>query len=305
MSRQARPLSAPDDLRARAAERSRKAAQRAAQKATRRRAWPAWTRPALRVFAWTAPVIAIAGFGWWSVQSGHAERTVGQIGESVAERVAEVTAGAGFTVRDVLVEGRGETPRGDIMDALGVGSGSPLLAVDLDRARSELERLPWVATAVIERRLPDTLFVRLTERRPLALWQHDGKLALIDTDGTVLTDHDLGRYRNLPILVGSDAPKYAAALLQDLAPYGDLVKRMEAAVRVGQRRWDLRLDNGVSVRLPETGVDRALARLAEVLAKQPILDRDVVAIDLRLPDRLVIQTSTASAERRKLPQEKI
>lgn len=289
------------DLRARAAERSRSAARKAAEKATRRRGWPRWTGAALKACAVALPVLALGAGAAWLVQSGGIGRTAERLGDTVVG----AAAGAGLIVREVMVEGRGETPREEIMNALGVARGAPILGLDLERARTDLERLPWVATATVERRLPDTVFVRLTERRPLALWQREGRLSLIDTDGVVLTERDLGRYRNLPIIVGADAPRHAGALLDALAEVPAVAKHVQAAVRVGGRRWDLRLDSGVAVRLPETEIRHALRQLAEVVAKHPLLERDVVAIDLRLPDRLVVQTSPGSAERRRLPQEKI
>lgn len=295
------PPSASDDLRARTAERTRRNAQRAAQKANRRRSWPRWTGRALRFGLVVLPVAAACGFAYWGWRDGLHLR----LAESAATGFVRASMEAGLVVREVMVEGRGETDAEALMRALDVVRGSPILTFAPDRARAEIERLPWVATATVERRLPDTVFVRLTERRPMALWQRHGELALIDVDGTVLTERGLGRYADLPILVGEDAPGHGPDLIRQLEEVPELRPRVEAAVRVGGRRWNLHMKNGVEVRLPEGDVTGALRQLAELEAEHPLLERDVVAIDLRLPDRLVIQTSAKAAERMRQKQEKI
>lgn len=291
----------PDELRARTAERTRRNAQRAAQKANRRRAWPRWTAKAVRVAAVLVPLAGAVGAGAWGWHDGVHLR----IAEQVQASLVRASMEAGLVVREVMVEGRSETDADALMRAIDVVRGSPILVFDPDRARVEIERLPWVAAATVERRLPDTVFIRLTERRPMALWQREGRLALIDVDGVVLTERDLGRYPDFPILVGPDAPQHGQELIALLKAQPMLHRRVEAAVRVGDRRWNLKLRNGIEVRLPEAGLAEALRQLADLEEKHPLLERDVVAIDLRLPDRLIVQTSAATAEKIRLPGEKI
>jgi cell division protein FtsQ len=227
------------------------------------------------------------------------------MGDKATSALLDLTVDAGLEVQEVLVEGRNETDRNAVMAAIQVKRGDPIMKFDPEAARAGLERLRWVATATVERRLPDTVFVKLDERRPMALWQRDGKLALIDRDGEVLTERELGRYNNLLQIIGADAPKHAQELLGHLGTVPALFKRVNAATRIGGRRWDLHLSNGVIVRLPESDIGGALHHLADQEAKQPVLDRDIVAVDLRMPDRLVIQTSTTAAQRRRAPEQKI
>src|SRR6185437_13276936 len=97
--------------------------------------------------------------------------------------------------------------------------------------------------------LPDTIHVTIVERMPFAFWQRQGKLALIDRDGTVITDTGLDRFPGLIVLVGDDAPQNAAKLLEMIASEKTIADRVTAAVRVGGRRWRLHLDNGINVEL--------------------------------------------------------
>jgi cell division protein FtsQ len=152
-----------------------------------------------------------------------------------------------------------------------------------------------VRSATIERRLPGTLFVRLVERRPLAVWQHGGIQQLIDREGAVIAVEDLSRFARLPIVVGDDAAPNAAALIDALASEPELAARVTAAVRVGGRRWNLRIDDVIDVLLPEEGAAGAWSRLAELERANALLKRDVQTVDLRLPDRLVLRVNAPPA----------
>jgi len=207
-------------------------------------------------------------------------------------------------VQDIRVKGRDKTASDDLLEALGVERGAPILAFNPHHAREAVEQIPWVRLARVERRLPDTIAVTLIEREPMALWQQDRQMRLIDADGVVLTANDLSRWPNLPLLVGADAPKRGPALLKLLAEEPAVGSLVEAAVLVGSRRWDLRLKNGIDIRLPEHDVANALHQLALVQQTNGILDKDVVAVDLRIPDRLSVQTSAAAADLRRKPPEK-
>jgi cell division protein FtsQ len=302
MSRVNKPaLCAPRDLRARTAERARNDTQKATQKANCRRGRPRWVRAAVKAGLIALPVVMMGGAGTWAYQTGW----FGTMGDKATAALLDLTVDAGLEVQEVLVEGRNETDRAAVMAAIQVKSGDPIMKFDPEVARAGLERLRWVATATVERRLPNTVFVKLDERRPMALWQRDGKLALIDRDGEVLTERELGRYNNLLQIIGADAPKHAQELLGHLGTVPALFQRVNSATRIGGRRWDLRLTNGVVIRLPESDIGGALHHLVDQEAKQPVLDRDIVAVDLRLPDRLVIQTSATAAQRRRAPEQKI
>ena len=203
----------------------------------------------------------------------------------------DCTARFGLVVNDVRVEGRETTDPETILTALGAGPGTPILAVSPKRAKEQLEALPWVGSAVVERRLPDTLYVRLVERKPLALWQHSGKIELIDREGAVIPVSHLDRFAKLPLVVGDNAASHAAELLDILATEPDLAARVSAAIRVGDRRWNLRIDNAIDVLLPADSPASAWAQLANLERSSAILKRDVQVVDVRLPDRLVVRVN--------------
>ena len=159
-----------------------------------------------------------------------------------------------------------------------------------------MQALPWVRHASVRRVLPDTLVVEIIERRPLALWQHDKKFALIDEEGHVILREDVGPFSRLMVVVGEDAPANAMALVRMLASEPDLMARVKAAVRVGGRRWNLHMADGIDVKLPEQDPERAWRRLGDYQRQHRVLDKPVRVLDLRLDDRLVVRPAARPNE---------
>jgi len=252
----------------------------------RRQPLARWARNTLRAGLWAAVAAAIVVGPAWLWRAG----LVARAAETAWSPIVEASAALGLVVREVVAEGRRETKRAELLAALGIKGGEPILAFDPDDARKRIEALPWVRSAAVERRLPDTIRIRILERRAMAWWQKDGKLVLIDRFGDPIPVAASGRFDNLIVLVGDDAPAHAAELIRMLGREPDLAGRVHAAVRVGARRWNLRMDAGIDVRLPEDGSEAAWAKLAELERKHGILSRDIEAVDLRLPDRLIVQT---------------
>jgi cell division protein FtsQ len=192
-------------------------------------------------------------------------------------------------VQQITINGRANTPEPLLRAALGVSTGDPILGFSVSAARDRIESLSWVEHVAVERRLPGTIFVDLTERRPFAIWQSQGKFLLVDRDGQVVTNEDVAQFATLPLVVGNGAPAHAAALLDLLETVPDIRDRVAAAVRVGERRWNLQLKNNIIVMLPEGHEDAALKRLHDLQTTQSLLDRPLVFVDLRLPDRLAVR----------------
>ena len=212
-----------------------------------------------------------------------------QPGGTIARLRDAIASAANMRVQQIVIEGRSNTPEGSLAAAIGVHTGDSMLGFSLANARQRVEALSWVEHATVERRLPGTLVVNLVERRPYAIWQHDGKFVLIDREGQVVANEDVAAFGDLPLVVGAGAPQAATALLEALAAQPALKGRVIAAVRVGERRWNLRMKNGTDVLLPEGAEPQALAKLADLQSTESLLDRPLVVVDMRLPDRLVVR----------------
>lgn len=242
-------------------------------------------RPRTALRAGGGAVLLVAAL--WAWQSGFVGRQVDQAVDSLLRTTADL----GLKVGNVHVVGRHHTSSEEILATLGVKQGEPLLGFDPHAARERLESLAWVQTASVERRLPDLIHVTLVEREALALWQLEGALQVIDAEGRVIPDADPADFAGLPMVVGEGAEREAKELfrLLDSEPY--LRTRVEAAVRVGTRRWNLRLQPGIDVRLPEEGALEAWQTLARLDREDGLLSRDLVVIDMRQPDRLLVRPS--------------
>lgn len=176
-------------------------------------------------------------------------------------------------------------------------NGESLLGYDVTKARDALKTSPWVADASVTKVYPNKIAVNIEERSVFAIWQNANDTFLIDREGRSLAAYD-GRANDLPIIVGKGAAKTSSLLLDSLSRYPDVAMRVKTHVRVGNRRWDLHMDNGVLVMLPEMGVDSEIQRLAILNKEQGLLERDISQIDMRLSDRLVLKLSDDSARMR-------
>lgn len=262
-------------------------------KAPQRRGALAWAFRAIKRLRWPGRRIALRGgaavlalcFGIYLAIGSNASHLVDSIGRGIAALGVE----AGFTVQNVFAEGRRAVPSRTVLEVLGVERGSPLLAFDAEAARNRLESLDWIKSAIVERRLPDTIMVRITERQPLALWQNAGKLVLIDREGAAFGATEVARYGHLPLVVGDGAQHEAPRLFDAMAAEPQLFKHVASAIWVGGRRWNVRFDSGLEARLPEGDVGAAWAKLSALIETRELLKRPVAAVDLRLEDRTVIR----------------
>jgi cell division protein FtsQ len=225
--------------------------------------------------------------GWFHRQAAH-----------LAESGLRLTQKAHFAVNDIIVEGRQHTDRDQLFVALEAPAKSPIFAFDPAAAEARIARLSWIDSVTVERRLPDTIYVRLSERAPLARWQDNGRISVIDTMGKVLPDADPNGFGQLPLIVGTGAPAGAEALFESLRRFPMVGRLVTASVRVGERRWDLHLQGKIVARLPEGDIAAALKRLSILITDEKILERDIVAIDLRIPDRLILESGGAPPAQR-------
>jgi len=264
--------------------------QRQSQRIMREKAAMKRRKLILRRMQYAGGVLAIIGGasgGFWMWKNSIVSHTT----QAMVTGGYRMTAKAGFSLQSLYLEGRNRTPMSDITQALGVKKGDPILQASLDGIREKLEAIPSVKTAAVERALPGTLYVRIVEREPVALWQKDGKIILVDDNGVAMNDLDSAPYMHLPLIVGDEAPKHVKEILTILAREPELSKRFTAAVWVGDRRWNIRLTGGVEVKLPEKDPEAAWQALADLQTHQQLLDRDIRAIDLRAPGKLFIKLS--------------
>lgn len=272
---------------ARGASWQEECAQISRQKAKTKR-WNDIKRRALIILAVAMLSYGAVG-GWLLWRSGD----VSQAGDVVAFWAYDLTRRVGFEVRQIRVEGAEVLPAMKVVQAAQIAPGDPLLRLDVHRARAQLEALPEIRSARIERRLPDQVVIKVSEREPYALWQHDGTQQWIDRDGTVLSHQTRAPHAEDIVLVGDDAPQHAASLFAQLEAIPDLKQAVRSAQRIGQRRWNLTLTNGMLIKLPQDVSDKTWDRLRRLVNKKQLLERAIASLDLRLQDRAIIALDDA------------
>jgi cell division protein FtsQ len=235
-------------------------------------------------------LVGAAGF----VENGGYAALVASEGElyDIAARAA------GFPISAVTITGQSRLSERELLDAARVGPRNSLPFLDATAVRERLTQVPLVKSARVMKLYPDRLVIAIEERQPSALWQRDGRIAVISEDGVPIDELRDQRYLGLPFVVGEGAQKRLLEFHMLTAKAGDLAHRIKAGVLVAGRRWNFEMTNGVTVKLPELDPFSALETLARLQREARILDKDVMCIDLRIPDRVAVRLTEEAASAR-------
>jgi cell division protein FtsQ len=264
-----------------------KAARAAPARAARRTAAPARETSGLSPrWALIGALVILALALGATLATGHrGQRLVAAIGTGVDNRFGQ----AGFRLRTIEVQGASTLAAADIVRAAQIYKDQPLLGLNLTQLRQRVEAVGWVKEARVVRLLPDTLVVAVVERRQMAVWQHGGRQVVIDDHGQVIPEADPARFSTLPLVVGEGGAAHAPEILPVIAQRPKLMGRMDALVRVDDRRWDVRMKDGSLIQLPAEGVENALMQLESLDQRSRILELGFDRIDLRNPDVVAVR----------------
>jgi cell division protein FtsQ len=204
------------------------------------------------------------------------------------------SAAAGFKVGAVHVQGASPMAQPDVLRAANLREGQPILGVDLARIRTDVETVGWIKEARVIRLLPDTVVIAVTERDAQAVWQVNGQIVVIDKKGRIIREADPAKFPELPLVVGRGANTALSGIMPPVMQRPRLRQRIEALVRVDDRRWDLRLKDGSIIQLPAIGEEEALMQLDELDRRQRILELGFARIDLRDPEMIAVRPKAAA-----------
>jgi cell division protein FtsQ len=303
--RQVKASAARSDRPAGVSRRNKPAARPAAVRVARRpksdgRVWSGLARDLVSrrpVLSLTLGLVAI-GVAVGLFAGGHVAQALARMEAAIAAPFTN----AGFALHEINITGAERTTLKAASAALALSEGESIFSVSPGAARARLLMLPWVADAEVRRGFPDKVMVRIIEKHPFALWKNGNELSVVERSGAVITraQHDVPGY--LPNIEGASAPEAAAPLIDALAKQNAVQARLVAAERIGERRWDLHLSGGVTVRLPEEGWERQLSELERLIVEKGVLERDIEMIDLRYPDNYVFRLHNGDS--RPVPRER-
>ena len=248
-----------------------------------------------RRIGFMATVLILLGSGALGVVKGN---HLDELADMLADTRNAAANAVGFRIAAVAINGRKQLTQDEILAIGGVNGRSSLLFLDAAVVRDRLKANPWIADANVLKLYPDRLQIDVTERSAFALWQQDGRLSVVADDGAVLESYVSRRFTSLPLVVGKGAETRAKDFLALLDRYPQVKSSTRAAILVGERRWNLRLKDGLDVRLPENDIGNALAMLSKLDSEDHLFSRDIVAIDMRLPDRLTVRLSEDAGKAR-------
>lgn len=235
-----------------------------------------------------------AAFAYSAVRGGAYEdfiQTVGTPGDLLARAI-------GMGIDTVTISGISELKETEILAYAGVKARNSLPYLDAEGMRTRLRSVPMIRDAEVRKLYPSRLAITVVERQPYALWQKDGKISIVSADGMPIdTLHD-DRYARLPLIVGDGANERLDQYRKIIEAAGELTPRIKAGALVSRRRWSLYTTDNVEVRLPELEPEAAAQRLATLQRDYRILDKDIVALDLRVPGRVEVQLSNEAASAR-------
>ncbi|MES2984065.1 MAG: cell division protein FtsQ/DivIB [Pseudomonadota bacterium] len=242
-----------------------------------------WKKRALMAGGIAFASYALVG-GWWLMHTGKLQQSMSASSDAFWQH----TADAGFRLDQITLIGRNHASAASVKAALGIKQGAPILAVSLQELKARLQAIPEIKTVVITRALPNELAITITERVPVAWWQQGGKQQLVDADGMVLAREKYKQVAALPIVVGDDAPQHVAELMALLNSAPSIKPDVVAAVRIGQRRWNVQLSRDIVVMLPESAPTAAWKRFATLVEKEALLSKAIRSVDMRMEDRVFI-----------------
>jgi cell division protein FtsQ len=206
----------------------------------------------------------------------------------------EVAGMLGLAAIDIELSGLAHHDPQDVLEYIGVKPGAPLIGFDAKKARTRLQELDWVETATIVRSFPNKLKITISEREPFVVWQHDGTLDVVDQNGKPMSGVSMSSGNVLLHVVGPGANTAAATLVNQMEATPGLFHEVKAAVRMGDRRWDLYMNNGVVISLPETGTEVAMKLAETAFLSDATKDLPLSKLDYRINGEVAFQAKSSS-----------
>ena len=207
-----------------------------------------------------------------------------------------------FSIKKVEFDGNEHVPEIILLKASGLKYKSNIFFQSITDVKKRLESISWIRSVEVQRKFPDKIYIRVSERTPIAILQSKNRLYLVDSEGVVIKHDGIGDFSNLPIIAGAGAEKEAASFLNCLNKFPKIKKQLVFAIRIGKRRWNIKINRGITVKLPERMVIQALGILDEISDNNGFFHEDIISIDLRIPDRIIVIKKDMIDQKEKLNQ---
>ena len=195
-----------------------------------------------------------------------------------------------FKIKNVIIEGSEKSNISEIENNVTEFKGN-LIGLNFNSIKEIVESSEWVKRASIKKVLPSTLKINVTENDPYAIYFQEGKSFLIDLDGSIITEINLNNYEDDLLFVrGENSPELLEQLIRDISiAFPNLTQTLEEVEFIEKRRWNLKLNNKLLVKLPDENIQQSLKNLKQLFEEQEVMESNIIEIDLRIQGRAALK----------------
>ena len=195
-----------------------------------------------------------------------------------------------FQIKNVIIEGSEKSNISEIENNVTEFKGN-LIGLNFNSIKEIVESSEWVKRASIKKVLPSTLKINVTENDPYAIYFQEGKSFLIDLDGSIITEINLNNYEDDLLFVrGENSPELLEQLIRDISiAFPNLTQTLEEVEFIEKRRWNLKLNNKLLVKLPDENIQQSLKNLKQLFEEQEVMESNIIEIDLRIQGRAALK----------------
>ncbi|MCR9110359.1 cell division protein FtsQ/DivIB [Marivita sp. XM-24bin2] len=238
-------------------------------------------------------LLTFGAASWWLSVDDNRMKVI----DAYADLRTQVESRPEFMVNMMVVDGATDLVADGIRQMLPIDFPISSFDLDLEAMRETVVSLDPVKSARLYVRQGNVLQVDVVERIPVVLWRNEQGLQLLDHEGVLVGPAFVrSDWPELPLVVGDGADQHVNEALDLVAAAEPLAARLRGLVRMGERRWDVVLDRDQRILLPETDAIQALERVIAMDQAVDMLERDLLAVDLRLPNRPTLRMTDGAVQ---------
>ena len=194
----------------------------------------------------------------------------------------------GFKIKNILISGTHNLSQDYLINIINTQNHINILNVNLHTIYNKIIQNSWVEETYVERILPDTIKIKVLEKKPIAIWQNQNGNKLITVNGDVIYHANINKFKNsFPIIKGEKSKENISSILKILETNKNFAKNIWSLTFINQRRWDLHFNQGLIVRLPSQDVIKAWQKIIKLQTNYNILNLRLTEIDLRNPEQIL------------------
>ena len=194
----------------------------------------------------------------------------------------------GFVIKNIKILGIKNMSKETILEIVRTEKKSNIFNANLSKIYNELSDNDWVRNLYVERVLPNTIKIKIEEKKPIGIWQNETSNKLITKYGEIISIADVNKFKNnLPIIHGDNANNNAESILKILRTNKSFAKNIWSLTYINNRRWNLHFNQGIIILLPSVGVLKAWKKIIKLQEQYGVLNLGLTELDFRNPNKIL------------------